>query len=60
MIMRSVSIKNGVATVIAGRANAGKSTLFNVLLNEERAILTDIAGRSTQFFYFKGQNRREK
>lgn len=38
------AIKNGVQTVIAGRPNAGKSTLLNVLLNEERAIVSDIAG----------------
>jgi tRNA modification GTPase len=37
-------LKNGVMTVIAGRPNAGKSTLLNVLLNEERAIVSDIAG----------------
>lgn len=37
-------IKNGVPTVIAGKPNAGKSTLLNLLLNEERAIVSDIPG----------------
>lgn len=37
-------IKEGIRTVIVGKPNAGKSTLMNVLLGEERAIVTDIAG----------------
>ncbi|VEJ18288.1 tRNA uridine-5-carboxymethylaminomethyl(34) synthesis GTPase MnmE [Capnocytophaga canimorsus] len=37
-------IKNGVPVAIVGKPNAGKSTLLNVLLNEERAIVSDIAG----------------
>lgn len=37
-------IKNGVPVVIAGKPNVGKSTLLNILLNEERAIVSDIAG----------------
>jgi tRNA modification GTPase len=37
-------IKNGVPTVIAGKPNAGKSTLLNVLLNEEKAIVSEIPG----------------
>lgn len=37
-------LKNGVPVVIAGKPNAGKSTLLNVLLNEEKALVTDIEG----------------
>ena len=38
------AIKNGVSVAIIGRPNAGKSTLLNALLNEERAIVSEIAG----------------
>lgn len=37
-------IKNGISVAIIGKPNAGKSTLLNALLNEERAIVSDIAG----------------
>jgi tRNA modification GTPase len=37
-------IKQGVPVVIAGKPNVGKSTLMNTLLNEERAIVSHIAG----------------
>lgn len=37
-------IRNGVSTAIIGKPNAGKSTLLNALLNEDRAIVSDIPG----------------
>jgi len=38
------AIKNGIPVAIIGKPNVGKSTLLNALLNEERAIVTDIPG----------------
>lgn len=37
-------LKEGIKTVIIGKPNAGKSSLLNILVGEERAIVTDIAG----------------
>ena len=37
-------IKNGVSVAIVGKPNAGKSTLLNTLLNDDRAIVSEIAG----------------
>jgi len=38
------AVNEGIATVICGKPNAGKSTLYNLLLGEDAAIVTDIAG----------------
>ena len=37
-------LKEGINTVIVGKPNAGKSSLLNILVGEERAIVTDVAG----------------
>ena len=42
-------IKNGVPTVIAGKPNSGKSTLLNALINEEKAIVSEIEGTTRDF-----------
>jgi tRNA modification GTPase len=43
------AIKNGIPVAIVGETNAGKSTLLNVLLNEEKAIVSDIHGTTRDF-----------
>jgi tRNA modification GTPase len=41
--------REGVSTIIAGKPNAGKSSLFNVLLGEERTIVTPVPGTTRDF-----------
>jgi tRNA modification GTPase len=43
------SIKDGIPVAIIGAPNAGKSTLLNTILNEEKALVSDIAGTTRDF-----------
>ncbi len=43
------AIKNGIPVAIVGKTNAGKSTLLNQLLREEKAIVSDIAGTTRDY-----------
>lgn len=42
-------LQNGIKTVIVGKPNVGKSSLLNNLLEEDKAIVTDIAGTTQRY-----------
>lgn len=45
----SIRLKNGIDTIIVGPPNVGKSTLMNLLLKEDRAIVTDLPGTTRDY-----------
>ena len=46
---RFIFVKDGINTAIIGKPNVGKSSLLNNLINEEKAIVTDIAGTTRDY-----------